>query len=124
MSQEQVRKFKLRPLFGKEYEITEQEIEKDARETAQRFNGFDKCDTITYGMYPAYRDLSQVADDCYHEQVVDQPEVGSYGAFEIWAETFDEEIEKLGFSITGDDGDGTVCWLHVANCKCFESEEA
>ena len=120
MSQEQVKKFKLRPLFGKEYEITEQEIEKDARATAQRFNGFDKCDTITYGMYPAYRDLSQVADDCYHAE---DDGALTIDAFEIWAETFDDEIEKLGFSITGDEGDGTVCWLHVANCKCFESEE-
>ena len=43
--------------------------------------------------------------------------------FDLWVESFHEEIEKLGFSLSGDEGDGTVMNIHIKNCKCFEEEE-
>ena len=122
MAQETVQKFKAEPLFGTAYEVTEADIIQDAQEKAQSFSQFKECDTITYGMVPTFRDLSTMADDVWRGAMGVWP-IDEGQGFEIWCDTFEAEIERLGFYITGDEGDGTVTWLHVKDCKCAVEEE-
>ena len=118
-TQKQEEKYLASPLFGKDYFLTEAEIKLDAIETAKQFENSKSCGTITYGMVPAYRDLSSFADDLWRSG----SEIGGYTTFEYWADTFEETIEGLGFSLDEDEEDGTVVWLHVQDCKCYEDQD-
>jgi len=104
------------PLFGEDYELTAEQIIEDSKEVARSFEDLKECTTITYGMYPPFRDLSPYADDLWRG---DQTGEG----FDLWCDVFETEIENMGFYLTGDEGDGTVVWLHTPNCQCHRSIE-
>ena len=116
MSTEVKQVFNAVTMSGKAYTVTEQEIIDDATRTAEEFKDAKECGTITYGMVSTYRDLSKLADDIWRGD-----DEGT--AFEIWPATFEKKIEGYGFSLMGDDGDGTVTWLHVKDCDCFPEDE-